>query len=93
MLDVLTPARSRKETVQTIFDHYRDEGREVSWSRAKRIADQISKGTFSPDPRLARAIEYADPTGNRAATNVDRERQRPQCIAAKQEHQGPITDS
>ncbi|GGG70282.1 hypothetical protein GCM10011374_38520 [Kocuria dechangensis] len=88
MLEVLTPTRSRKETVQAIFDHYQAEGPPISWSRAKRIADQIGKGTFNPDPRLASAIQYADPVGNTAAANVDRERQRPQCIAAKHTHQG-----
>ncbi|GGG50811.1 hypothetical protein GCM10011374_11790 [Kocuria dechangensis] len=78
----------RHELAAIVFQQYKEDGEPISKSKAGRIADKIIRGTFNPDPRLASAIEYQDPTGNTAAANVDRERQRPQCIAAKLTHQG-----
>ncbi|GAB2624370.1 hypothetical protein GCM10009696_32620 [Kocuria himachalensis] len=52
MLEVPTQTRSLKDAAQAIFDYYRDEGQPISRSKAKRVAEQIGKGTFNPDPRL-----------------------------------------
>ncbi|MER2134159.1 MAG: hypothetical protein ABS910_05700 [Arthrobacter sp.] len=49
-----------------------NEGQYLSDARADKLANKFKKGEF--DPILARFIQYSDPTGEKAAKNVDAER-------------------
>ncbi len=49
-----------------------ENGEELSKSRANNLADKFKKGQFDPD--LARYIQYSDPVGEEASSNVDAER-------------------
>jgi len=49
-----------------------NEGQYLSDARADKLANKFKKGEF--DPMLARFIQYSDPTGEKAAKNVDAER-------------------
>lgn len=48
-----------------------DAGREISHSKANRLADKFKRGLF--DPELIPVTEWSDPTGERATDNVMRE--------------------
>lgn len=48
-----------------------ENGEELSRSRANNLADKFKKGAY--DPELIRVIQWADPTGEQATTNVMRE--------------------
>lgn len=47
-------------------------GESLSDARALNLADKFKRGMYDPD--LARFIQYSDPTGEEAASNVDKER-------------------
>ena len=49
-----------------------ENGEELSRSRANNLADKFKRGQFDPD--LARFIQYSDPVGEEAASNVDKAR-------------------
>ena len=48
-----------------------DAGREISQSKANKLADKFKRGLF--DPELMPVTEWSDPTGETATNNVLRE--------------------
>lgn len=48
-----------------------DNGEHLSDARADKLANKFKKGLF--DPELERVLQYSDPTGEEAVTNVIRE--------------------
>lgn len=49
-----------------------ENGETLSQARADKLATKFKRGEF--DPELARFIQYSDPVGEEASSNVDRER-------------------
>ena len=62
----------KSEIKDALLDLAANEGQHLSEARADKLANKFKRGEF--DPILARFIQYADPTGETAAKNVDNER-------------------
>jgi hypothetical protein len=64
---------ARKNDIRdALLDIARSNGEFLSDARANNLAIKFKRGLFDPD--LARFIQYSDPVGEEAATNVDKER-------------------
>ncbi|WP_144836296.1 hypothetical protein [Kocuria rosea] len=70
MLTTLSTSLSKRDIADIVFQQHEDDGDPVSKSQAGRIADKIIRGTFKPNPALARAIGYSDRCGENAVNNV-----------------------
>jgi len=65
---------ARKNDIRdALLDIARSNGEFLSDARANNLAIKFKKGLFDPD--LARFIQYSDPVGETAASNVDKERE------------------
>lgn len=70
MLTVQSTRLSKRDIADIVFQQHEDDDDPISRSQAGRIADKIIRGEFGPNPALARAIDYADPTGETAVRNI-----------------------
>lgn len=70
MLTVQSTNLSKRQIADIVFQQHEEEDDPISRSQAGRIADKIIAGKFKPNPALARAIDYADPTGETAVRNI-----------------------
>lgn len=62
-----------KHTIREWLEHLAaDAGREISRSKALKLADRFKRGVF--DPELLPVVQWSDPTGETATSNVMRER-------------------
>lgn len=69
-VDRAAPKAEIREALQEIAAA---NGEELSKAKAHNLATKFKKGLFDPD--LARFIQYSDPVGETAASNVDKERE------------------
>lgn len=70
MLTVQSTNLSKRQIADIVFQQHKDDDDPISRSQASRIADKIIARNFKPNPALARAIDYADPTGETAVRNI-----------------------
>ena len=63
---------TKNEIRDALLDIAASNDEHLSKSRADALADKFKRGAYDPD--LARFIQYSDPVGEEAASNVDKER-------------------
>lgn len=63
---------TKNEIKDALLDIAATNGELLSPSRADKLANKFKRGEY--DPMLARFIQYSDPVGEEASSNVDAER-------------------